>query len=110
MHAGGGDVDVGDQRMLTVDGAMVEVEEAGGLAVPDHVAGIRVGAAELDVLGRRVAGGGRQGRLAVIGTVGLDRGFQFGEIGGRGLLDPVDVVPVLVGTGFEVGAVAVRTS
>ena len=108
MNVGGGDVDVGNQRMLAVDGAVVEVEEAGGLAVPDHVAGVHVGAAELDVPGRRLPTCWRQGRLAVVGTVGFDRGLQFGEIGCRGLLNPVDVVPVLVGAGFEVGAIAVE--
>lgn len=42
------------------------------------------------------------------GAVGLDRGLEFGQIRCRSLLDSVNVVPVLVGTGFEMGAVAVE--
>ena len=45
---------VGDDAELTVHRAVVEVEEALGLALAHHIAGLRVGAADLGLLDLRL--------------------------------------------------------
>ena len=52
MHVGRGDVNVGDERMGAIDGAVIKVEESGGLAVAHHITRFGIGAAELDLLDR----------------------------------------------------------
>jgi hypothetical protein len=47
MHAGGRDVAVGDDAELAVHGPMIQIEKALRLALAHHIAGVRIGAADL---------------------------------------------------------------
>src|SRR5690606_13125908 len=44
-------VAVGDDGVAAIDGAVIKVEEALGLAFPNHIATVRIGTADLGVFG-----------------------------------------------------------
>lgn len=107
-HAGRRDVNVGDERMGAIDSAVIEVEESSGLAVAHHIAAsgsVRLSLTSLVGARRLVC---QAGGFAVGGAVFVDGGVQFCQIRLRRHADRVKVVPVLVGAGFEMGAVAVK--
>ena len=71
---------VGNDGVAAIDGAMVEVEEALRLAVANHVAGVGVGAADLDFFGLRLACPNLQLALAVRRAVLADRFIQLRQV------------------------------
>ncbi|MNY06601.1 hypothetical protein D3C86_1393630 [compost metagenome] len=110
MHVRWRDVRVGDERMHAVDGAVVEVKEAGRFAVAHHVAGVRIDRADLGFLlcRRVVIVMGRQRLLAVRLAVRIDCGVQFGQVMQRLFIDLMQIVFVLVGRCLQMRAVAVE--
>ncbi|AJX02227.1 hypothetical protein BM45_2506 [Burkholderia mallei] len=87
MHRGRRHMRIGDDRVLGIHRAVVQIEEPLRLVVPHHVAAVRIGPAELGVLARR--------RLIVVaiqrlpamrGPVRIHCRVQCLRVGGRRLL------------------------
>ncbi len=110
VDVGGRGVGVGDDGVAPVHRAMVEVEEALGLALADHVAGLRIGPADLDLLLRRSLVGERGARrpLAVRRPVGRNVLVEGGEVVRPRALHQGDVRFVLVGVGLQVRGIGVE--
>jgi hypothetical protein len=108
MHIAGRDMGVGDYPAPPVHGAVIEIEEPLGLAVPHHVARIRVGAADLRLLYLGRPGPLRQGRLAMRRPVGLHRTVQIVPASGARFRHHLLVIPLFVCRSLKMGAVGVK--
>ncbi|SAK60008.1 hypothetical protein AWB83_02208 [Caballeronia ptereochthonis] len=112
MHRSRRHVGIGDDRVLGIDGAMVQIEEALGLVVAHHVAALGIGATDLDLFARRrlIVVIALQRLLALRGTVRIDCRIQPGQIRRRRLCHLQLIELVLVGVGLQMRAVAVQHS
>ena len=99
---------VGNDGQIAVDRAMIEIEEALGLAVAHHVAGLGVGARNLGFLLDRLAILLLQRLLAVSNSIRIDGRIQIVPIVGSRLGNDLLVIAVLVGIGLQVGRVGVE--
>ncbi|CAJ7902783.1 Uncharacterised protein [Burkholderia pseudomallei] len=109
MHRGRRHMRIGDDRVLGIHRAVVQIEEPLRLVVPHHVAAVRIGPADLGVLARRrlivVA---IQRLLAMRGPVRIHCRVQCLRVGRRRLLQLHHIELALVRVRLQVRAVRVQ--
>ena len=108
MHIGGGGVGIGDDPQSAIHRAMIEIEEALGLALAHHIAGILVGPADLGLFHCGLALGRLERLLAMLVPIRIDRPVQIVPIVGPRLGNQLQVVFALVGIGLEMRAVGIE--
>ena len=108
MHIGRRYMRIGDDRMAAVDSAVIEIEEALGLAVAHHITAIGIGTADLRFLHLRLALFLPQRLLPMGYALRLDRSIQIGPIIGPRLLEHGQIVFALVGIGLQMGRIRIE--
>ena len=92
---------VGDDGVTAIHGAVIQIKEPLWLAIPDHIAGVAIGAAYFNFLRLRLRIGGLQRLLTVCCAV-----FRDGPIQRLKILRSLDphfnhIELVLVGVGLQ---------